>query len=210
MNKKFFLAKVCDNQDPDNLNRVKITFTDKEEVVSNWIPIITSTAGNDSGFYSIPDVEEQVLVVSLDDANTNFCVLGSIWSNNIKPPATNENSDADFNKDGNNSLHFIKSRSGNMIILDDTDSKEKIQLIASEGKSKIEFSKADELINLESETDIKINAKSNLEITAEELDMNCSKQINISTEEFQTKSSKELNINSDKDISIKGSGIALN
>jgi hypothetical protein len=33
---------------------------------------------------------------------------------------------------------------------------------------------------------------------------------NISADEFQTKISKELTINADKDITIKGSGVALN
>ena len=38
-----------------------------------------------------------------------------------------------------NSLNFFKSQSGNMLIFDDTDGKEKIQLIASGGSTRIEF-----------------------------------------------------------------------
>lgn len=210
MNKKVFIAKVSDNKDPDNLHRVRITFNNEAEVVSAWVPVLSYSAGNDNGIYSLPDVDEQVLVASLDDSTRSFCVIGSIWSNNIKPPASEENSDADFNQDGKNALHFIKTRAGSKIILDDTDSKEKIQLISSDGKTRFEFSTEDKLVNLETDNDIQITAKKNLSINAEEIEIKSSKKMNISTEEFQTKVSKDLSINADKDITVKGSGIALN
>ena len=210
MIKNVFIAKISDNQDPDNLHRVKVTFTNEKEVVSNWIPVLSPSAGDKNGIYSLPEIDEQVLVASLDNDTKNLCILGSIWSDNVKPPETEENSDADLNSDGNNSLHFIKSRAGNLIILDDTDSKEKIQLISADKKSRFEFSSEDELINLETENDIQIHAEKNLTIEAEEIEIKSSKQMNISADEFQTKVSKDLSIESDKDITIKGSGIALN
>ena len=210
MSKKIFIAKVSDNQDPDNLNRVKVTFQQEQETVTCWAPITFPTTGDNSGFICLPDVDDQVLVTYVDNDENNLCILGSIWSDEIKPPESEENSDADFNKDGNNSLNFIKTRAGNKIILDDTDSKEKIQLISADAKSRFEFSKEDELINLETENDIQLSAKANLSIDAEEIEITSEKQTNISSEEFNTKISKELEINADKDITIKGSGISLN
>ena len=97
-----------------------------------------------------------------------------------------------------------------MIILDDTESAEKMQLIASDGKSRIEFSVPDELITIDTENDLTLNAKSNVIINAEEIEISASKQLNISTEEFQIKASKDISISSDKDITLKGSSIALN
>ena len=210
MNKNIFIAKVSDNKDPDNLHRVKVTFKHESEVVTDWIPVISYSSGNDNGIYTIPDVEEQVIVIALDEMNTKYCVLGSIWSNEAKPPKTGENNDADLNQDGKNSLHFIKTRSGNMLIFDDTDSKEKFQIITSKGKSKIEFSAEDKLINIETETDIRFTAKKQFSINAEEIEIISKKQFNISADEFQTKASKDLSINADNDITLKGSGIALN
>lgn len=210
MNKKVFIAKVSDNQDPDNLHRVKITFTNENEVVTDWAQVLSYNAGDDNGIYSLPDVDEQVVVISLDERNSRYCVLGSIWSSEVKPPKTEENSDADLNQDGKNSLHFIKTKAGNMLIFDDTESKEKIQIITAEGKSKIEFSNEDELINIETETDLQLTAKKAISINAEEIEITSKKQFNISADEFQTKISKELSINADKDITLKGSGIALN
>ena len=210
MNKNVFIAKVSDNQDPENLHRVRVTFTNEAEAVTDWIPVLSYCTGNDNGIYSLPDIDEQVIVISLDELNTKYCVIGSIWSDNVKPPETGENSDADLNQDGKNSLHFIKTKSGNMIIFDDTDSKEKVQLITSKGKSKIEFSVEDESISIETETDLQLSAKKAVSINAEEIEITSKKQFNITADEFQTKISKELAINADKDITLKGSGIALN
>lgn len=210
MNKNIFIAKVSDNQDPDNLHRVKITFINENEVVTDWIPILSYNAGNNNGIYTIPDVGEQVIVIAIDKLNSKYCVLGSTWFSEAKPPKTEENSEADLNQDGKNNLHFIKTKSGNMLIFDDTDSKEKIQLITANGKSKIEFSSENELINIETESDIQLTAKKKLFINAEEIEIKSKKEFNISAAEFQTKTSKELSINSDKDITFKGSGIALN
>ena len=97
-----------------------------------------------------------------------------------------------------------------MLIFDDTDSKEKFQIITSKGKSKIEFSAEDKLINIETETDIRFTAKKQFSINAEEIEIISKKQFNISADEFQTKVSKDLSINADNDITLKGSGIALN
>ena len=171
MNKNVFIAKVSDNQDPENLHRVRVTFTNEAEAVTDWIPVLSYCTGNDNGIYSLPDIDEQVIVISLDELNTKYCVIGSIWSDNVKPPETGENSDADLNQDGKNSLHFIKTKSGNMIIFDDTDSKEKVQLITAEGKSKIEFSVEDESISIETEADLQLSAKKAVSINAEEIEI---------------------------------------
>ncbi len=210
MNKKIFIAKVSDNQDPDSLNRVKVTFTHEQETVTSWAPISLPVAGDENGFSCLPEVDDQVLVTYVDNDVSELCVIGSIWSSDIKPPESEENSDADFNQDGNNSLNFVKSRSGNKIILDDTDSKEKIQIITSDSKSRFEFSKEDELINLETETDIQMSAKSDLSFDAEEIEFSSEKQTNVSSDEFQAEISKESEISADKDMTLKGSGISLN
>ncbi len=210
MNEKIFLAKVSDNMDPDKLHRVRVTFTDEKEIVSDWIPVMTLTAGNDSGMYSIPDNDEQVLVASLGESGTRFCVLGSIWSNKAEPPKTGENTSADLNQNGKNAVSFIKTKSGSMFILDDTKSSEKIQLIAADKKTRIEFLQADEAIRIESNRDIKISAKSKIQISAEELEITAKKKVSLSSDELNVKSSKDLSVKANKDISLKGSGIALN
>ena len=207
----FYIAKVTDNQDEDGLNRIKVTTQYKEEAVSYWLPYLSASAGNGVGFSSLPDIDDQVLVLAMGDSRETQIVIGSFWNENCPPPKTEENTDADLNGDGKNSLNFIKSKSGNMIILDDSEGKEKIQLIASGGETRIEFDLENELINMETDKDISVSAKGNISIqTEEDIEIKSKKSLNIETEDFTVKANKEINIEASKDMTIKGSGIALN
>lgn len=116
-----------------------------------------------------------------------------------------------LNADGKNSLTFFKSKSGIMIICDDTDGKEKLQLIGAGGGSRIEFDCENKVINMESDKDITLCAKGNVTIQAEEeISLTAKKSFSIKCDELSVKSEKDLTIESSKDITLKGSGIALN
>ena len=108
-------------------------------------------------------------------------------------------------------LNFFKSRSGHMLIFDDTEGKEKLQLIASGGKTSIELDIENECINLETDKDISLSAKGNITIEAEkEINFNAKKALDIECKDFAVKTDKEITIEAGKDITLKGSGIALN
>ena len=130
--------------------------------------------------------------------------------NSVKPAKTDENSDADLNGDGKNSLHFIKSRAGSMIIFDDTDGAQKIQIIAADNKSRMEFSVADKLTSLTTENDISISAKGTITFNAEEISINSKKQINVTGDEIQIAGKKKMEVTAQQDLTLKGSGVALN
>lgn len=207
----FYIAKVTDNQDTEKLNRVKVTVPLAEQSVSYWLPYLSASAGNGIGFSSLPDIDDQVLVLAMGESRDKQIVLGSFWNSDSPPPETGENTEADLNGDGNNSLTFFKSKSGNMIILDDTKDKEKIQIIASGGKSRIEIDNENELVNLETDKDICFSAKGSITIQSEdEIIFTAKKDISIETESFAVKTDKEINIEAGKNITLKGSEIALN
>jgi len=206
----FYWAKVTDNADPDKLHRVKVAKKGEEENVADWIPVLTPYGGSGAGLSFLPDVDDQVLVVSMGVTDGQKAIIGSIWSNELSPPETEENSGADFNGDGENSLKFFKSSTGNMLIFDDTDGSEKMQLISSGKKSRLEFSEADELVSLDTDQDLSVGAKKSVLIKAEEVSITSEKQMNISADEYQVDAKKGLDVNCDQDIGIKGSGISLN
>ncbi len=199
----FFFAKVCDNKDPDELNRVRVTILGEQETVSNWLPVISPSAGADA-------VDDEVMIVSMTGDNSRMAVLGSSWFTDGNPPVTDENSDADLNADGKNSLKFLKSRSGNMIIFDDTEGAEKFQIISGDGKTRFEFDTAGETGNLTSEQDVMIGAKGSLTLKAESISIQSEKSIEISGEAYTVSAKKAADITADKDLTVKGSGIALN
>lgn len=206
----FFLAKVSDNKDPDGLNRINVTYQNENEVVTNWIPYMTSFAGDSTGISVLPNVDEQVLVISLDIQKSKLVAIGSIWSEAAQPPETGENGDADLNQDGKNSLTFIKTKSENMLIFDDTDGKEKIQIIDSKTNSRIEFIAEDKKLSISTDEEIDMTSTKDVCINAENMNLEAEKKVNVSCENFQVKASKELKMEADKDVTVKGSGIALN
>lgn len=210
MSFNLYLAKVSDNKDPDKMDRIKVTRTMEKDSVSDWIPYLSVNAGNGTGVSTLPDVDTQVVVASLDGSCTVQVALGTIWNESAKPPESGENGDADLNKDGKNALHFVKSKSGNMIIVDDTKGKEKMQLVSADGKTRFEFSKKDKLVNLETDQKIGFTAKKEMTFEAENITVKSKKKLNLSADEFQSKASKKCDIKADQDITIKGSGIALN
>lgn len=210
MSAQYYLGTVSDNKDPDGLHRIKVSKTDEKESVTDWIPVLSPYASADAGLSALPDVDDQVLVMSLDSVNKRLVALGSLWSTGAKPPKTGENTDADLNGDGKNSLHFIKSRSGSMLVFDDTDGAEKIQIVASDNKSRVEFSVADKLTTLKTENDISISAKGAITVAAEDISITSKKKINVNGDEIQIVGKKKMEVTAQQDLTLKGSGVALN
>ncbi|MCL1818943.1 MAG: rhs element Vgr protein, partial [Spirochaetaceae bacterium] len=126
------------------------------------------------------------------------------------PPATGENPGADFNKDGKNNVRFFRSRAGSMFIFDDTEGAEKIQIIAPGGASRLEFLSAEEKISLKAEGELTIAAKGALRFTANEIAMESAEGLCADGGEITVSAKKDCEIRADKDLSIKGSSVALN
>lgn len=210
-NSYFYIAKVTDNQDTGQLHRVKVSAQLHAQTVSYWLPCLTGAAGDGTGFFSLPDIDDQVLVLAFGKDRDRQIVLGSFWNANASPPKTEENTDADLNADGKNSLNFFKSRSGHMLLFDDTAGKEKLQLIASGRKTRIELDIENECITLETDTDMCLSAKGTITIAAEEeICLSAEKAVNIECADYMIQTDKDITIDAGKDITLNGSGISLN
>jgi uncharacterized protein involved in type VI secretion and phage assembly len=143
---------VTNNQDPDGLGRVKVRFPWlSEEHESTWARVAAPMAGNDRGFYTLPEVDDEVLVAFEHGRVELPYVLGALWNGKDKPPADNG--------DGANNIRVFKSRSGHVIRLDDTDGAEKIEIADAEGKQSLVFDTAANTITLTAEKDVVIESK---------------------------------------------------
>ncbi|HWU86294.1 MAG TPA: phage baseplate assembly protein V [Kofleriaceae bacterium] len=167
------IALVTDNKDPSKLGRVKI----KIPVLSNqdatwWAPIVMIGAGKNRGWFFIPEVDDEVLVMFEHGDVNRPIVIGALWNGKDKPPDKNP---------GGNPRRMIKSRAGSKITFD--DDKEQMIIEDGTGKGRITFDAKANKITIESLTgdvcfqsptgDMKIVAKeaelkatSNLEIHA--------------------------------------------
>lgn len=214
MNKKnpgILLGVVSDNQDPDELGRVKILIDLLgETITTDWVPILNMSSSPEAGSFFIPEIDARVAVSFIGEGINNPIVLGGIWGEFQKPPLSEENSGSDLNADGENNLKFIRSRSGQRIIFDDKDGEEKVQIISKDAATRFEFLVADEMINIESDKDITIKAGGKLSIEAEEAEMTFEGGLALTTAGMSIEADDAINIKSGSGITAEGNAIKLN
>lgn len=158
------IAVVTNIKDEDGLGRIKVKFpwlTDEDE--SPWARVMTPVAGSDRGFYFLPEVDDEVLV-AFEHGDMAFpYILGGLWNKKDKPPEKND--------DGENNKRLIKSRSGHMIILDDTEDKEQVIIQDKSGKNKIMIDCENDAMTIQVEKDFTIEAKGKVTIKSKDDDM---------------------------------------
>lgn len=138
------------NQDPDGLGRVRVRFPWlADDAESFWARIASPMAGNARGIYFLPDVDDEVLVAFEHGRPEAPVILGGLWNGKDKAPADNS--------DGKNSVRVIKSRSGHLIRLDDSD-KGKIEIIDSSGKNKLVIDTSANTVTINADADVVIQS----------------------------------------------------
>lgn len=193
------IGVVTNNQDPDGLGRVKLRLPWlSQEHESHWARVISPMAGSDRGLYLLPEVDDEVLV-AFEHGRAEFpYVLGSLWNGKDKPPGKND--------DGKNNVRVFKSRSGHTVALDDTDGKEKIEIIDAKGKESVVLDVATNTITLTAEKDVVIESKSGtIKLTAKQ-------GIEITSQDGPAKleAGGNLDVKSKAQVNVKGSAINLN
>lgn len=188
---------VTNNQDPDDLCRVKVKFPgicDDDE--SNWARVVTFMGGPERGALFLPEVDDEVLVAfEGGDINKPY-VIGALWNGVDKPPANNSN--------GENNLRLIQSRSGHIIKLDDTDGSEKIEIIDSSGNNLVTIDTAANKITVSSAGDMDLLAQDGkLTIDAGEVEIKSGGDANF-------KAAGTIEIKADGEANMKGATINLN
>ena len=191
------IAKVINNKDdPEKIGRVQIEFPGRGRPDNNWAWVVSPMAGNNKGFFFLPDVNDEVLVAfEHGDINQPY-ILGVLWNEKDRPPGKNEN--------GENNIKMIKSRSGHVIRMDDTKGKEKIEIIDKTENNKIIIDTAENKISIISDKDIEISApKGKLTITAKEIEVTSSTTAKI-------EANAGMDIKASGNITIKGAMVNIN
>ncbi|HEY0253152.1 MAG TPA: phage baseplate assembly protein V [Kofleriaceae bacterium] len=120
---------VTDNKDPQKLGRVKLKYpVISGDDSSHWAPITMSGAGKNRGWFFIPEVDDEVLVLFEHGDLNRPVVIGSLWNGKDTPPNNNQN--------GKNEQRMFKSRQGSKVTMDDSDNPV-ISLEDGSGKGKI-------------------------------------------------------------------------
>ncbi len=145
------IGVVTNNKDPDGLGRVKASLPWMgDQVETNWARVVAPMAGSGRGTYFLPEVNDEVLVAFEHGNPDTPYVLGGLWNGKDKPPESNS--------DGKNNLRTIRSRSGNVIRLTDTDGDTKIEIIDASTKNSIVIRAKDNSITITAEGDVTISS----------------------------------------------------
>ena len=180
---------VTNNQDPDNMHRVKVRFPWlSQDDESNWARVANPMAGNGRGVYFLPEVDDEVLLAFEHGSIEHPYVVGSLW--NGKDQAHESNSD------GANNNRSIKSRSGHVMRLCDSSGDEKIEIIDKTGNNKIVISASGNKIVIEATGDIEITSSTG--------------KITLSGVGIELKSQTNVDISANAQVNIKGALVNIN
>jgi len=199
---------VCQNQDPDNLNRVKVRlpWLDNGDTDQTWwAQLMTPMEGKKFGWYTLPDVDDVVVVMFIAGDTSTPIILGGAWSKPDFSPEPNE--------DGKNNFRGYRSRSGHRLILDDSG-KVKVTFSDKTAKNMVgigNFAKDGQGPNvcaiykppMAGETGVSFSSmEGKLEITAKEkLKVEAGKAIKINAKET-------IDVKAGGDVSFEGSSAA--
>ncbi|WP_406102674.1 phage baseplate assembly protein V [Streptomyces sp. NBC_01003] len=141
------------------IGRVKVCFPGlSDRFTSEWAPCARPMAGQDMGFYWLPEVGDQVLVAFEYGDLSKPYVIGALWNADQPPPETNT--------DGTNSTRVIKSRAGHTITFD--DDKAGGELVIQDGGrgSRITLNATDGSLTISAAGDLNITAGGSVTLAA--------------------------------------------
>ena len=180
------IAIVTDNDDPDELGRIRVKYPTLEggEIESWWLRQATPNGGKDRGLYALPEKDDEVLVLFLHGDPDQGVVIGQLWNGvDLRPPeakdgmpgaAKTELKGAKVAKgmltdgstdDDKNDRRFWRSRSGHLLVFDDTEGKETVQVWDKSHTLCLALDTKNSLVTLSNtKGDIEIRAKNDINI----------------------------------------------
>jgi phage baseplate assembly protein V len=190
------LAQVINNIDANKLGRVQLSLPWLPDF-QPWARVAVPQAGKNCGFFFIPQIGDEVLVVFNQGDVREPYVIGCLW-NGEDPPPVDKTEDPIYKR-------TIRSLNGNQIEIDDlsnsitinTNSEQKIVL----DPDKIVISNGSTKITLESDK---------LTLEAPEVQLKGTTSVSIEGVKTEVKGSGTLSLKADGTCEIKGSLVKIN
>jgi phage protein D len=185
---------VTNNNDPMMLGRIKVKYPWlPPPIESGWIRMAGPAGGSGRGILFMPEVDDEVLVAfEKGDINSPY-IIGGLWNNIDKPPQGTAPAVAG----GKVNQRIVRSRSGHIIILDDTQGQEKVIVKDKSGNNSITIDSTLNSIELKAQKDLTIQAGGKLTIS-------CNGELVI-----ETKTKGAISASTGMDVKVQG-GTELN
>ncbi|NWJ45562.1 MAG: VgrG-related protein [Chloroflexi bacterium] len=195
---------VTNLNDPDNLGRVKIKFpwlpqADGQDIESNWARVAMPMAGNNRGFFFMPEVNDEVLVAFEQGDLQHPYIIGALWNGKDAPPELSQALSSGVVKQ-----RLIKSKSGHIITLDESDDKPKISIVDKTGSNKIIIDSQNNTITIESKDKISITS------TTKDIELKAAAgKVTLDAKEIEIKSSTNTKISATAKMEVQGLNLEM-
>jgi len=197
-------AIVVDNVDPEQLGRIKVKFPSLPDMPESfWARLNMPMAGQERGWMTIPEIDDEVLVSFMHGDFNHAIVLGSLYNGVDTPPYANE--------DQENNLRVFQSRSGHRLTFDDTAGAERIELILHNEEIKVIWDSAEKVLSVYSGKDIIIEAKETISFKCKDFKLEASNSISMeSGQSTDIKTGTSASVNGGSDLTLKASMTNIN
>lgn len=151
-------AVVTNNRDERDMGRVKVKFPWLDDnLESDWVRIVGIGAGNERGFFWLPEVNDEVLVAFENGDFNHPYVIGSLWNGEDKPPEKS----TEAVQGGKVETRTIKTRAGHMIQMVDRSGQEAILIQDSSGDYTIHLDIAGRTMKIDTQGKLEISTGQN-------------------------------------------------
>jgi len=195
-------AVVTNSNDPDDQGRVKCKYPwMSNDVETGWARVMGIGAGNERGFYCLPEVNDEVLVAFEHGDVNRPIVIGGIWNGVAKPtvPAS------EAIQNGNVHTRAFKTRSGHVLTFVD-DSEGKVELETA-GGHKLTMDDQNQVVQVETNGGIVFK----LDDGNSSVTLQCNGPLSIeANQNIDIKAGANMNIEATGQLKIKGAMIDLN
>jgi uncharacterized protein involved in type VI secretion and phage assembly len=194
------IGVVTDNNDPDKQGRVKVQYPWlSADHASDWARVVVPGGGKDRGMAFLPEINDEVLVgFELGDVHYPY-VLGGLWNGQDAPPGDMSKMIAGSKVE----QRVIRSRTGHMITLDDSDGEPGVKIEDRNGNVVHIKTSSDELV---------VTMKGNVTMDSKQ-NMSVKTQGNVTIEATGSLELKGMGVTIDGGggtVDVKGSVINLN
>ncbi len=161
-------AIVRDNEDPESLARVQVSYPWADTDEAYWARLATEMTGEEYGTYFLPDVGDEVLVGFENGDRRQPYVVGSLWTpersppednggdNDIKAIETRDGHRIEFD-DGEDGGVTVETNAGQEVVLDDTEGAETVSIEDADGNS-VELDGPDGTVTVSARDTIRLEA----------------------------------------------------
>jgi uncharacterized protein involved in type VI secretion and phage assembly len=204
---------VTNVNDSEGLGRIKVKLPTLGDQETGWVRLATPMSGNTYGLFFLPEVNDTVLVAFEEGDINHPYVVGSVWNGQDKPPKQASEIVA---ADGKVKQRIIKTRSGHIITIDDSDDAPGIEIKDKTGNNSIKLDSTNNALTIKVQGDMNIEAQGNMTLKGANVtvqattgNLSAKAQGNFDAEASGTLTAKAtgpLSVESQATATLKGNG----